>query len=251
MARFVYGIHPVRSALSRHGREVRALMVVERGAVTPLVAEAERLGVPVQAVSPGDLDRLVPDATHQGVLAVVGDYPYRDLDDLLDARPADPFMLVLDGILDPQNLGSIFRSALVLGCTGLLLPRDRAAGVTPAVVRISAGATEHLPCARVTNLARTLQALKEAGLWVYGTVERGGVDPATVDLCGPLALVLGNEHKGLRPFVASQCDQLLTIPSLSPIASLNVAAASAAFCYEVHRQRRTAPKPAGTVPPAR
>jgi 23S rRNA (guanosine2251-2'-O)-methyltransferase len=129
------------------------------------------------------------------------------------------------------------RSALVLGASGLLLPKDRSASVTPTVVRVSAGASEHLPCARVTNLARALAQANAAGLWVVGAVERGGVAPERADLRGPTAVVLGSEQRGIRPLVRRGCDIIVTIPSRSRIASLNVAAAAAAILYEAWRQR--------------
>lgn len=245
MSRLVYGIHPVEELLRRRAREVQALWVVESApssGVSPrlraLAGEAEAHRIPVTRTRAGELDALCDGASHQGVAAVVGEYAYLDLGQLLEASEGPPLLVVADSLMDPQNLGSIIRTALVLGATGLVLPSRRSVSITPAVVRVSAGASEHLPCARVTNLARALDELKRAGLWVAGAVERGGTHPADADLSGPLALVVGNEHKGIRPLVLEKCDLQLTLPSASAIASLNVAAATAALLYEIVRQRR-------------
>lgn len=236
--RVVYGIHPVEEALARRGRDVKTLLVADRRRVAAAVARAEGLQIPVTLTTPLELDALCEGTGHQGIAALVGEYPYAELHDLIDGDEHAPLLVVADCLMDPQNLGSIIRSALVLGATGLVLPKDRSVRVTPTVVRVSAGASEHLRCAQVTNLARALGELKEAGLWIAGAVERGGTHPADADLRGPLALVVGNEHKGLRPLVRRQCDLELTIPARGGIASLNVAAATTALLYEVARQRR-------------
>jgi 23S rRNA (guanosine2251-2'-O)-methyltransferase len=239
-SRVVFGVHPVEELLARRAREVKQLLVaksIERA--SPIVAAAEARGVTVQRSTAEELDALTGGGNHQGVAAIVGEYAYSDLHELLD-RPGGPppLLLALDCVEDPQNLGAILRSGLVLGATGVIVPADRSAKVTPAVVRVSAGASEHLPCALVTNLARALEELKREGLWIVGAVEGGGVRPEEIDLTGPVAIVLGNEHRGLRPLVLRGCDFRLTIPTSAPIASLNVAAAATAVCYEAARQRR-------------
>ncbi len=239
MSRLVYGAHPVEETLRRRRGEVQGLLVSRRGELPPALAEAQARGVPVQRASDEELERLCGSASHQGLAAIVGDFPYLELEDLLDRPPA--LLVVLDSITDPQNLGAIIRSAAFLGATGLVLPKDRAAPITPVVVRVSAGASEHLRCARVTNLARALEQLKGAGIWVVGAVERGGVAPERVDLAGPVALVLGNEQKGIRPLVLRGCDIVCTIPApRSSVGSLNVAAAATALLHEAARQRRAA-----------
>jgi 23S rRNA (guanosine2251-2'-O)-methyltransferase len=243
--RVVYGVHPVEELLRRRGKEVKALLLARRRE-EGLAALAAARGIPVQAASALELDELCGSESHQGVAAVVGEYAYAELEDLLESPGSEPALLVvLDSITDAGNLGAIFRSALVLGATGVVLPKDRAASVTPAVVRISAGATEHLRCARVTNLARSLEQVREAGIWVLGAVERGGQSPCEADLRGPVAIVLGSEQKGIRPLVRRGCDQMITIRSRSPIASLNVAAAATALLYEATRQRGVASETAG------
>lgn len=244
MSRLVYGVRPVGELLRRRAGEVQNLwLAAERNAGTEAIqalrVTAEGRGVAVHVVPGEQLDALCPGESHQGVAAVVGDYVYVELEELapLDAARA-PLIVAVDGVTDPQNLGAMFRAASVLGATGMVLTKDRCANVSPLVVRVSSGATEHLPCARVTNLSRALEQLKERGVWVAGTVERGGKAPAEVDLAGPLALVLGSEQRGLRPGVAKACDYLLTIPTPGPIAALNVASATAVLVYEAARQRR-------------
>jgi 23S rRNA (guanosine2251-2'-O)-methyltransferase len=172
------------------------------------------------------------------VVAVTGDYLYATVEAILAAaagRP--PLVMVLDSVQDPQNLGALVRSAHVLGGHGVVVPRDRAVGVTPTVVKASAGATEHLPIALVTNIARTLDDLRKAGLWIVGAVAGDAKPPWQIDLAGPTALVLGAEGKGIRPLVLRGCDLCVRIPMLGRVASLNVAAAGAILLYEAARQR--------------
>ncbi|MCC6749657.1 MAG: 23S rRNA (guanosine(2251)-2'-O)-methyltransferase RlmB [Deltaproteobacteria bacterium] len=240
MSRLVFGIHPVQELLRRTERPVQELLLAPDSKVGPLVAAAQARGIKVQRTTRETLDALAGGNTHQGVAAVTGDFPYLDLYGLLERREGTPLLLVVDGVTDPQNLGAMFRSALVLGATGVVLTRDRCAAITATVVRVSSGATEHLPCARVTNLVRAVEELKEAGIWVAAAVEQGGTEPAATDLTGPLAIVLGNEHKGVRPLVQRACDLKLTIPALGRIAALNVASATTALFYEAARQRRQA-----------
>ena len=236
--RLVFGVRPVEELLRQGGRRVEQLLVARDARLGPMIAAAEARGVPVVRTAAAELNALCG-ASHQGVAALAGAYPYRDLPDLLDLAGV-PLLLLVDGVTDPQNLGAMIRSALVLGATGLVLTKDRCAGITPTVVRVSSGATEHLPCARVTNLARAIEQLKAAGVWVAATVEHGGGHPADADLTVSLALVLGSEQRGVRPLVLKHCDLALTIPSRAQIASLNVASATTAVLYEASRQRREA-----------
>jgi len=211
------------------------------------VDAARAVEVAVETRARAVVDEMAGGGNHQGVCAVVGEYPYVDPEDLLEvarARGEAPLVVVLDGVQDPQNLGALVRSAHVLGAHGVIIPQDRAAPVTPAVVRASAGATEHVKIARVVNLARALDGLKEAGLWIAGGVADDGSAPWEVDLTGPTALVVGAEGKGVRPLVLRQCDFLVRIPMLGRVASLNVSVAGAVLLYEAVRQRLGARSPA-------
>lgn len=240
MSRIIFGIHPVREAVKQAGKGLQALWCVEPrgGALGDLVEAAQRHGVRTQPTTREHLDALCASQSHQGVAAVVGDYEYCDLEDLLETRELPPLLVVVDSVTDPQNLGAMIRSAVVLGATGLVLPKDRCVAITSTVVRVSSGATEHLPCAMVTNLPRALKQIKEAQIWVVGTVERDGCAPRDVGWREPTAVVLGNEQRGIRPLVRRHCDLHVTIPTPGPIAALNVAAAAAVVLYEAARQRQ-------------
>jgi 23S rRNA (guanosine2251-2'-O)-methyltransferase len=171
----------------------------------------------------------------------VGPFPYAEAEALVaqaSAGSAPGFLLALDGIQDPQNLGAIVRSAEAAGVDGCILPRDRAAGVTAAAVRASAGATEHLPIAQVTNLASFLEFAKAQGFWVVGTDSTAGRDLFAADLTDPLVLAIGGEERGLRHLTKSRCDLIVNIPSRGNVASLNASAAAAVCLFEVSRQRR-------------
>lgn len=250
MKRVVFGLGPVRELLRARRGTVAVLWVsrvrARRGAdpLADLVAEAEKLGVPVEAREPADLDEAAgPGAVHQGVVAIAGAFRYADLADIAaQAAAAAPRGLVvaLDGVTDPHNLGAIARSAYLFGAHGLVVPRDRAAEVTAVAVKASAGATEHIPIAQVTNLARALGELKEAGLWNValaagpGAVPLWKLDAATTPLC----LVLGAEGAGIRPLVERQCDFRAAIPMEGrAVGSLNVSVAAGVALYEVARQR--------------
>jgi len=256
MSRLVYGVHPVEELLRSRGAEVSLVYLVagDGGPAVRAVGEAARKArVMVETLPRAELDRLAGGGVHQGVAAVAGDFRYREAGELLDevlGRGEEPLLLVLDSVQDPQNLGALARSAEVLGAHGIVLPRDRAVHVTPAVVKASAGATLHLPIALCTNLARTLGEMKERGLWIAGTFvaaanEAGGARegggaraPWDLDLSGPLAIVLGAEGTGLRPIVQKACDLAVEIPMRGAVSSLNVSAAGAIVLYEAVRQRR-------------
>ena len=254
MKRVVFGLGPVRELL-RARRGGIALVWVSRargrrGAdpLAELVAEAERLGIPVEPREPAELDEAAgPGAVHQGVVAIAGAFPYADLDDIAArAQAAGPRGLVvaLDSVTDPHNLGAIARSAYLFGAHGLVLPRDRAAEVTAVAVKASAGATEHLAIAQVTNLARALGELKERGLWIAALTAGPGTTPLwQLDAAAtPLCLVLGAEGAGIRPLVERQCDFRIAIPMLgTAVGSLNVSVAAGVALYEIARQRAAAP----------
>jgi len=235
------GPRAVYEALRASRRSVRRIWLARQAQaeVTPLLALARANGIPITAEAREALDRRAPGTSHQGVLAEVSPYPYVAPEELIaDAT----FLLVLDGIQDPQNLGAMLRTAETAGVQGIVILRDRAAGVTPAAVRASAGAAEHLRVARVGNLASFLARLKSGGLWVVGADANGGQELFTADLRGPLALVIGGEGRGLRPLTRSRCDLVVRIPQAGQVGSLNASAAAAVCLFEAVRQRRDSVK---------
>jgi 23S rRNA (guanosine2251-2'-O)-methyltransferase len=230
----VYGRRAVREAL-RGRREVLELWATERA----LAAEEwlrEQRQPRVQVKQDRDLTETAGTRDHQGVLAFCEPYRYADAYELAAAER--PLLAVLDQVTDPRNLGAVVRSAEGAGATGVVVPAHRSATVTPAVARASAGAVEHLPVAVVTNLARYLEEVKGADLWVFGAAGEGGTSMWETDLSGgAAAIVLGAEGKGLRPLVRRTCDALVSIPLLGQIESLNVSVAAAVLLYEARRQR--------------
>jgi len=242
--RVVYGMNPVRELLRAGAEGLSELWLVEGGERPRAFADLERIardhGAKVRAAPRPRLDRLAGVTQHQGIVAVVADYRYRELDDILGAaREAGkpPLLVLLDGVEDPHNLGAVVRSAHALGAHGVVIPRDRAASVTPAAAKASAGAVEHMAIARVTNLVRTIEELREAGVWTVAAVPDGDQDLAAVDLRGPTALVIGGEGQGVRPLVRKSCDHAARIPMAGRVGSLNASAAAAIAIYEATRQR--------------
>jgi 23S rRNA (guanosine2251-2'-O)-methyltransferase len=237
VSRFVYGVNPVLEALRAHPQDVvRVLVERKRSQGAQRVADAAgAAGVRVEEA--GDLDRRSRGGVHQGVGAELAEFTYLELPDLLDAIQGPAFLLVLDGVTDPQNLGALIRSAHALGAHGVVLPKDRAAGVTPLVTKAAAGALEHCRIARVTNLARAIDQMKEAGIWTVALAADGDRTLSDIDLKTPTALVMGSEGSGVRPLVRSTCDHVARIPMGGNVGSLNVSAAGAISLYEVARQR--------------
>lgn len=228
----LYGRNPVREAL--RGR--RAGSVAQVWATAGAAREPWLAGVPVQLAGAQEIESRCGSPSHQGLCAQAGRYPYATEDELLE-RP-DPLLVVLDQVQDPQNLGSICRSAECAGATGVAIPERRAAEVTPAVCKASAGAVEHLPVARVRNVADFLLAARERGCWVYGAgAVEGAVPYEQPRYDGGVVLVFGSEGRGLRPRVASSCDQLVALPLRGRVESLGVAAAAAAMLYRVLQDR--------------
>jgi len=242
--RVVYGMNPVRELLRAGAEGLTELWLVEGGDRQRAFADLERiardLGAKVRAAPRPRLDRLAGVTQHQGIVAVVADFRYREVEDILAvARAAgeQPLLVLLDGVEDPHNLGAVVRSAHALGAHGVVIPRDRAASVTPAAAKASAGAVEHMAVARVTNLVRTIEELKEAGVWTVAAVPDADQDLASVDLRGPTALVIGGEGQGIRPLVRKSCDHAARIPMAGRVGSLNASAAAAIALYEATRQR--------------
>jgi len=236
----IYGKQAIREAL-RAGRRVRRLLVAagaqETGVLREVLELATARGVPVQTVDRAQLDKLTDH--HQGVAAEVDAYVYAEFADLLYAARADtpPLYLVLDSLQDPQNFGSLLRTAAAVGVTGVLLPEHRAVGVTPGVRRASAGAVEHLRVVRATNLVRALEQLKAAGVWVVGLVPSASERYDAVDARGPTALVVGNEEQGIRRLVREACDFQVSLPMEPAIDSLNAAVAGSIVLYQYYSQR--------------
>jgi 23S rRNA (guanosine2251-2'-O)-methyltransferase len=226
----------------RAGRAMQRLFVA-RGAhgLEPLVAEARQRGVQVQSVSREDLDRLVRHQHHQGVAAEASPFAYCKIDDVLalaEERGEAPLVLVLDSLQDPQNFGTLLRTAQASGAHGVIIPEHRAVGITPAVSNASAGAIEHLRVVRVTNLTRALRDLEQRGVWTYGLDVQAEEPFWTVDWRGPIALVVGSEGSGLSRLVRETCDALVTIPmAADAVQSLNAAVAGSIVLYEALRQR--------------
>ena len=235
--RFVYGVNPVLEALRAHPDDVQRVLI-ERGKAERVAKAAAEAGVRVDHVSPAELQHRSGRGVHQGVAAELTEFQYAELDDVLETAAAPAFLLVLDGVTDPQNLGALVRSAHALGAQAVVLPKDRAAGVTPAVFKAAAGALEHCPLARVTNLSRALEQMKERGIWTVALAAEGDKELQEIDLTVPTALVLGSEGSGVRPLVRKTCDHVARIPMAGKVGSLNVSAAGAVAMYEVARQRR-------------
>jgi 23S rRNA (guanosine2251-2'-O)-methyltransferase len=228
----IYGIRPVLETLRSRRREVFEVLDAAQSAEVAKVANAA--GVPVKKVPRARIEDLARGAAHQSVAARVGPYPYSDLGEILAAP--DPLVLVLDGVMDPRNLGAVLRAADGAGASGVVIPKNRAVGVTAAAVKASAGASEHVSVARETNLRRAIDRIKEAGLWVYAA-EVGGTIYTELDLSGSVALVLGSEGRGVRRLVREGCDGAVSIPMLGAVESLNVSVAVAVLLYEARRQQ--------------
>ena len=239
---YIYGINAVSEALKARGRAFEWVgMAKERHdlRLQRLIEDCRRLAVPVRFLQRTELDRMAGNASHQGVVAVTSAKQYSDLDDVVGAkRGQHSLVVVLDGVEDPHNLGAILRTADAAGADGIVIPERRAASVTGTVTKASAGASEHLPIAKVTNIARTVEELKERNIWTVGLDERGSQTYDALDYNMDCALVLGAEGKGLHDLVKRKCDFLISIPMLGKVSSLNVSVAAAVVLYEIVRQRR-------------
>jgi len=229
----LYGRNPIHEALLAGRRPVHRVWATKGAAREPWLH-----GVPVELTGADEVARRAGSESHQGLCADAGPYPYADAAALL--RAPEPLLVALDEVQDPQNVGAIARTAECAGATGLILPERRSADVTPAVCKASAGAVEHLPVARVRNLADFLAAAKEAGAWCYGAAVEDAIPYTEPDFRGPLVLVLGSEGRGLRPRVAGACDALVALPLRGRISSLNVSAAAAALLYGILQRRDSA-----------
>ncbi|GGJ75114.1 23S rRNA (guanosine2251-2'-O)-methyltransferase [Anoxybacillus voinovskiensis] len=237
----IIGKNPVMEALKAE-REINKLWIAEgsqRGAMQAIVQLAKEQNVLIQYVPKQKLDQMT-DGNHQGVVAQVAAYRYYDMDELF-RRAADrnehPFFLLLDELEDPHNLGSIMRTADAVGAHGIIIPKRRSVGLTQTVAKASTGAIEHVPVVRVTNLARTIDELKERGVWIVGTDAKASDDYRQLDGTMPLALVVGSEGKGISRLVLEKCDFLIKLPMRGHVTSLNASVAASLLMYEVYRKR--------------
>jgi 23S rRNA (guanosine2251-2'-O)-methyltransferase len=238
----IYGMHAVRALLERHPERVlRIRLAQQRGdpKAQAVLALAERHHRPIERTDGEALKRLLGDVAHQGVAADVAPLPPWTEDQLLAAltTASAPLVLALDGVQDPHNLGACLRSADACGALAVVVPRDRAAQLTPAARKVAAGAAESTPVVAVTNLARSLNLLKEAGLWVIGADAGAAQAAHEIDMKGPLVLVLGAEGTGLRQLTRQNCDFMARLPNLGAVESLNVSVAAGMLLYEALRQR--------------
>src|SRR6202161_2916025 len=234
------GFHAVEEALAA-GRALDRI-VIARGRhgerVEAVVQLARPKSVPVRFEERSQIDRLAGTREHQGIAALAAAKPALELEDLLAAKTPQGLLVLLDGIEDPHNLGAIVRTALAAGAHGVIIPERRAVGLTDTVARASAGAIAHMPVAKVTNLAQTMEELKEAGYWLIGLDERANKSYTEADYTSPVGIVLGGEGKGLHDLTRKRCDFVVSLPTTGPVKSLNVSVAAGVVLFEVLRQRQ-------------
>lgn len=238
---FIIGRHPAISAL-KSDQEINKVFIQD-GLKNELIGEiiklAKKRSLVIQTVPKSKLERLVPRENHQGVVLAVAAYDYATIDELFDkaaAKEEPPFFLILDNINDPHNLGSIMRTADAVGAHGIIIPKRRSVGLTSVVAKTSTGAIEHVPVARVTNLVNTVKELKDRGLWVFGT-DMNGTDYRRFDAKGPVGIIIGNEGKGISPLLKKTVDEMLTIPMIGHVQSLNASVAASLLMYQAFQSR--------------
>lgn len=242
--KLIFGLHPVLEALRCQGEALEEIWISNKLKgkwVAEIKALAQQHAIRLRLADPAHLSRLAGGGQHQGVVARTHGYRYLPFPDLLtrlQAAGSQALVVLADGLQDPMNLGNLLRTACLAGAQGVVIPKDRAVGLTPTVAKAAAGAVAHIPVSRVTNLAVCLEQLKKSGLWVVGADAGAPHLLFDLDLTGPLALVIGGEHRGLRPRVREACDLLAAIPMPNPgLGSFNAATAAAIFLYEIVRQR--------------
>lgn len=239
----IEGRNPVLEAI-QSGRDINKLMVADgqkEGSIKKIIAKAKEKGIVISYVDRQKINGLSQSDNHQGVIAFVAAYDYKDLEDLLNEvqeKEEVPFFIILDEINDPHNLGSIMRTADAVGAHGIIIPKRRAVGLTPVVAKTSAGAIEYVPVCRVTNLARTIDTLKERNIWIAGADMTGEQTHFQADFKGAIALVMGNEGQGLSRLVKEKCDFLVNIPMIGKVSSLNASVAASVIMYEIFKQRQ-------------
>lgn len=243
----ICGRNPVLEAL-RSGREIDRLFVAHGtggGSVTAIIAKCRAKGILIKEISPQKLDYYCGGANHQGVAVMFASQEYATVDDmfaLAETRGEKPFLIICDEIEDPHNLGAIIRTAEATGVHGVIIPERRSSSLNATVAKAACGALEYVPVARVTNIANTIDALKERGVWVFGA-DMDGDDYTKTDFDTPCALVIGNEGKGIGALTAKKCDAILSLPMLGKINSLNASVAAGILMYEVVRSRKADKQP--------
>lgn len=244
MSEYIVGRNSVIEHLQHGAQEIKKIWIAEgttHSRIRRIVAMAAEADVPIKRCARRELDRIEPSLPHQGVIALVNPTRYNDLQSILakiERSKHNALLVMLDNIQDPRNLGAILRTADAVNADAVLIPKNRAAGITTAVHKASAGASTHIPIVRVTNVAQTLDTLKDVGIWVAGAaVADASCSYTDVDFRVPLCLVLGSEGKGIRRLVKQKCDYLVYLPMLGKIESLNVSVAAGVLLYEVIRQR--------------
>lgn len=239
----VFGLHAVTSLLQRDPTKITVLLAQDSRhdvRMENALALADQANVPVRLVARRELDECVPGVSHQGVVAEIGvasSLGEKDLPDFIEQLDVPPFILILDSVQDPHNLGACLRSADAAGVHAVIIPKDKSAPLNGVVRKVACGAAESIPVIRVTNLARTLKMLRDRGVWIYGAAGEAEQSIYESDLTGPLALVLGGEGKGLRRLTREYCDLLLSIPLAGSVSSLNVSVATGICLFEALRQR--------------
>ncbi|MBN1584391.1 MAG: 23S rRNA (guanosine(2251)-2'-O)-methyltransferase RlmB [Anaerolineae bacterium] len=257
MKELLYGRNPIYECLRAARRDVSQLSIAtgvqEKGILSATLRLAQQRRIPIQRLDRHQLDKAVKNANHQGIVAEVSDYPYAGLEAifrLAQERHEPPWLLLLDCLQDPQNLGTLLRTAEIIGVHGVVIPDRRAAAVTPAVASASSGASEHLLVAQVTNLVQTMKALKAQDVWIAGLEDEPDAELLwQASLGGPLALVVGSEGSGMRRLVKDTCDLKIRLPMVGQINSLNAAVAGSIALYEVAHQRKRAVEPDQTRSP--
>jgi len=243
MPQIIYGIHPVKEALkSSHIPFQKILIGTSKPPPTlqSILDRAMERGIPLVFTTKETLEKMTKGGVHQNVLAVIEEIPYADIRSILSfwkRSERKAFLLILDGMQDPQNFGSLIRTALGCGVHGIIIPKDRAVGITPAVMKASAGAAAYLPITRVVNISATIEDLKKEGIWVYGATGEIRDLIYQFDLNIDVAIVIGSEGKGIRPLVKKRCDRLFSIPMKGPVSSFNASVSGGMILYEVMRQR--------------
>ena len=243
MRSIIYGIHPLQEALKSSHLQIEKILIGTQTLHPPLQSILELANtrkIPVTFTTRESLERMTKGGVHQNVVGLVKETPYTDVGEILShwkKQGTKALFLILDGIQDPQNFGSLIRTGLGCGAHGIVIPKDRSVGITPVVIKASAGATTHLPITRVVNIAATIDLLRKEGIWVYGASGEAKDLIYQLDLNMDLAIVIGAEGKGMRPLVKKRCDRLFSIPMKGPLSSFNASVSGGMILYEVMRQR--------------